>query len=856
MKPSTTTLTADPPATNADDMRAARLPDGSPLEKLLTRSSRALLAVYWTVLFIGTHRPTADLGPQPPLAGMPLDKYAHFGAFALLTLLLAYALPLGRRRGLGGQLLAAVGLAVGYGAIDELTQVLVTNRYTDWSDMLANVVGVVTTAGLLAGVVWHDTRTALWVWVNRVLLLVLVTAGVVGSLLPNPQVMPWVFKVIRLPIILPFYMEHRRAIFEVGLDKILHVLVMGVMTWVLLGAKPLGRRRRVANWIFCLAALVGSGPGVEYLQAWLSEGRNFERNDIVAHEIGVGVGVAVWFGVMLVRRLFFRTARVEAARQGGGFVGHAMTVGGLTLLSRITGLVRDSVMAATLGAGAVADAFYLAFLIPNLFRRLFGEGALAAAFIPHYTDLLKKDEELARRFSGACMGLLTATLGVLTIVGELVLMGMERHGQWSADTALTLSLMKIMLPYMPLVCLVAYLGGILQVHRRFGPPAAAPILLNLANIAAAAWIAAGISTEEGLRRTIFIVAVSVTVAGLLQLAWQVAALGGIPWMAYSFRGIGPTMRSMLRMFGPMVIALAVFQINAALDSVIAYGLAPRNGGDTLHLLGWSMNYPTEQGDVAALNWAQRLYQFPLGVFAIAIATAIFPALAEAQAESPEDAGGMARSTPKFTAILSRGLRLTFFIGLPASVGLVIIRLPLARAIFEYNQFGLDDARRVASVLGGYAAGIWAFSAMHVLTRGFYALKDVRTPLRISLTMVGLNLGLNLTLIWPLGVAGLAWSTAICAFVQVYLMIHAMRKRHGTAVEPGVWSSWIRTGWTTGAMAVVLTPATLYLDAGTLTRWQSALFLGALVGAGAAVFFAGSWLPGGQELRWLLRRDAK
>ncbi|MCC7205216.1 MAG: murein biosynthesis integral membrane protein MurJ [Phycisphaeraceae bacterium] len=856
MKPSTPTPDVDQPAPTASDLATARLPDRSPLEKLLTGSARPLLAVYWTLLFLGTHRPAADLGRVPPLAGMPVDKYAHFGAFALLMLLLAYAQPLGRKRALGWQLLAAMGLTLGYGAIDELTQAFVTNRYSDWSDMLANGVGVATTVAVVAGVVWHDTRTTLWVWVNRVLLLVIGGAGLVGCLLPNPQVLPWIVKVIRLPIILPFYMEHRRMIWEVGLDKILHVGVMAVLTWVLLGARPLGRRRRIGNWVFCLAALVGSGPGVEYLQAWLSEGRNFERNDIYAHEIGVGVGLAVWLGVALVRRLFFRTARVEAAGHGGGFVGHAMTVGGLTFLSRITGLVRDSVMAATLGAGAVADAFYLAFLIPNLFRRLFGEGALAAAFIPHYTDLLKKDEELARRFSGACMGLLTATLGVLTIVGELVLMAIERHGQWSADTQLTLSLMKIMLPYMPLVCLVAYLGGILQVHRRFGPPAAAPILLNLANIAAAAWVAAGISSEEGLRQTIFIVAVSVTVAGLLQLAWQVAALGGIPWMAYSFRGIGPTMRSMLRMFGPMVIALAVFQINAALDSVIAYGLAGRNGGETFHLFGWSVNYPTDQGDVAALNWAQRLYQFPLGVFAIAIATAIFPALAEAQAETPEDAGGMARSTAKFTAILSRGLRLTFFIGLPASVGLIIIRLPLARAIFEYNQFGLDDARRVASVLAGYSSAIWAFSAMHVLTRGFYALKDVRTPLRISLAMVGLNLVLNLTLIWPLGVSGLAWSTAICAFVQVYLMIRAMRKRHGTAVEPGVWSSWIRTGWTTGAMAVVLTPATLYLDAGTLTRWESALFLGALVGVGAGVFFAGSWLTGGQELRWLLRRDAK
>lgn len=538
------------------------------------------------------------------------------------------------------------------------------------------------------------------------------------------------------------------------------------------------------------------------------------------------------------------------------FVGHALLVGVLTLASRITGLLRDAVLFASFGRGPVASAFLIGFTIPNLFRRLFGEGALSAAFIPAYAELTRNDPALAKRFASLCIAALLIVTGGITLLGEGVLWFMHTRDGWAGDTLLAIRLTMLMLPYMPLICLVALIGGALQVRGRFGPAASAPIFLNVVMIAAVLWATRSHTpdgtTDQHLRTAIVSVSMSVVLAGALQLVWQLAALFRMESPTLDFAGTAAAFKKMLWVMGPMVLGLAVFQINTALDTLIVWVLAPKEGGaQVLSLFGKEWPYPIhDAGQVAALAGAQRLYQFPLGVFGIALATAIFPALAHAAAD--RSAAGLA----DFRTTLHHGLRLSFFIGLPASVGLILVRVPLTRVVFEHGKFELEDSLRVAVILAGYASAVWAYSMTHILTRAFYAVGDSKTPLRVSMTMVIFNLAMNLTLIWPLGAAGLAWSTAISAACQVLILLLLVRRHVDQPVDVTVLKGWLRTVLLTSAMTASLGPLLLKYPAQELT-WRGGVgLLGAMVLLGAAVVLIGAKLTGAEELSWLRHRESK
>ena len=534
------------------------------------------------------------------------------------------------------------------------------------------------------------------------------------------------------------------------------------------------------------------------------------------------------------------------------FVGHAVLVSALTLVSRVTGLLRDAVLFASFGRGPVASAFLIGFMVPNLFRRLFGEGALSSAFIPAYAELIRSRPDAAKRFASLCLAALMIVTAALTLIGEAVLWWVHANVQLSEDSLLAVRLTMLMLPYMPLICMVALIGGALQVRDRFGPPAAAPILLNLVMIAAIVFATRGITSNAPddtlLRHAIQTVALSILLAGLLQLAWQLVALLRVEGLTRHFAGTAEPFRKMLRVMLPMVLGLAVFQINAAMDTLITWLFAPKQGApDALTLFGETLHYPIhDAGQVVALAGAQRLYQFPLGVFGIALATAIFPALAHAAADKSEQGKAHFRQT------LHHGLRLAMFIGLPASVGLILVRVPITRVLFEHGRFDLDDSLRVAVILAGYASGIWAYSMTHILTRTFYAVGDARTPLRVSLVMVVFNLALNLTLIWPLGAAGLAWSTAISAAVQVGLLLLLVRKHVDKPIDAVVITAFLRTAMLCSVMTLALTPLLVKFPAQTLTWAGSVGLLAAMVALGAAVIFFGAKLTGTHELGWLLR----
>jgi putative peptidoglycan lipid II flippase len=519
---------------------------------------------------------------------------------------------------------------------------------------------------------------------------------------------------------------------------------------------------------------------------------------------------------------------------------HARTVTLLTLVSRLTGLARDAALSRAFGAGGVADAFFFAFMIPNLFRRLFGEGALSAAFLPAFARLDQSDPENARRLATLVVGGTTAVLSAIVLIGEAALLAVDRFGP---GTSLAWRLAMIMLPYTPLVCLVAVAGAMLQVRGRFGPTAAAPVILNgciLAATIGGALLFAPDGDGPATGAHVSVVAASVLVAGVVQVAWTLAALGRGAWGTRDLGAARDAARGVGAQVLPMIVGLGAFQLNTFLDGVIAS--YPAIAGPTI--LG--RPYPLDIGAMAAISYATRLYQFPLGVFGIAVATAIFPALAR----MTDDAAGFAET-------LRRGLRIVVFIGLPASAGLILVREPLAAAILQGGDFTSDDSRRVGFVLLGYAPGVWAYSMMHVLTRALYARGDARSPVRVALAVLGLNLALNCTLIWtPLREAGLAWSTATCAIVQAVALTAILRRRIGPFLTRAVAASWARTIVATAIMIAVVLVAARLLPADGATWSRSALVLAVLTAAGAGAYGAAALVMRMPELRWSLGAETR
>lgn len=818
-------------------------PTAASATPMLVRLARPALALYWIALAVATHWPRLELGLAEPYALIQYDKIAHGLLFAGLTLLLMMARLAGARRSF--LLSAAVGvlIASAYAAIDELTQPFF-ERTADYVDLLADLIGIfsvylIATAGQVGG-----GLTRWRILLTRLLWLLLMPALLLLALTPQgDHVLSFIYRWLELSI-------H-------DADKQTHFALGMALTWLLAMAAPLGRRRPRAGTALVIVLMIVSAPAVELVQQ--RTGRGYELRDVWYHFMGLVTGLGLWTLLNLaltplrVRRsddLPDAAAAVEQQSRPRSFVHHALLVSALTLLSRITGLVRDAVLAAYLGLGVVTDAFFIGFLIPNLFRRLFGEGALTAAFVPHYTDMLKSDAAMARRFATLTTAVAAVVLALLTVAGEAALLALMQL-DLSPKNLLAVRFAIIMLPYMPLICLVALLGGILQVHGRFGPPAAAPVILNVVMIGAAFWGAQSTVAGDDLHRLATILALSVLAAGALQLVWQVVALyRADAHFTRHVRGVSPAFRAMVLTMLPMLLGLAVFQVNSLMDSLIAYLLAPPEGDGPQQFVLWGMSaaYPIDTGAVGALQWAQRLYQFPLGVFGIAVATAIFPALAHAASQAGRAEGGAS-----FDDILRQGLRLTMFIGLPASVGLILLRQPLTRLIFERGEFDPQATARVAAILAGYAAAVWAYSMTHVLTRAFYARKDATTPVKFSAAIVGLNLVLNLTLIWPLGAPGLAWSTAISAAVQVLCLLWAVRRHVAEPVTREVLISWARTAALTLVMAAALLPVLWYAEPTALSDTRNAALLALAVLAGLLIVLGGAWATGAPELHWLGRR---
>lgn len=816
--------------------------------------SRLMLMIYWPLLAVGTHWP--KFNPQisgHSLGDLYLDKPVHFFAFGILEGLIFRALPLGRAGNLRLNLLASILITSTYAYIDEYTQVF-TDRHFSITDLLFNMLGIVAAMGLSVARVRDDhpnppDNTLL----ARLSIFAISPLFLLAALLPNFQ--------FEAPFGLPMGPVMGDAI-EMRGDHVIHMVVAMGGLWLLAWAMPLGRSRPKLSIGFAFVMVAVSGIVIELIQ--LQTGRGYELSDLIAHSVGVLLGVLTGLGYLIAinqhkpvgagfKNLENQTANSSqidspkrslntgAISEASGASGGVRTVMGFTLISRLTGLGRDMALAALLGLGNLADAFHLGFMLPHLFRRLFGEGALSAAFIPQYAQLVETDPKRARRLAWALVSLLLVGLSLVVILSEAIFFGMLQAGNFDANEQTIIKLTMLMLPYMPLVCTVALLGGMLQVHGKFGSTAAAPILLNLAMITAASIGIYFVGPERG----VYLVGMAVLGAGLLQLLWQIAAVWKSEPATLNFKGTREPLIKIFKVMIPMLAGLAVFQINAAMDSLISYCFSSSDGSQVMAIImGKKLFYPVQSGAVGALVWSQRLYQFPLGVFGIAIATAIFPALSRAVVRDKND----------FEAILRNGLRLTVFIGLPASIGLILVRVPLTRLIYQYGEFNLEDAMRVSTILVGYAIAIWAYSMTHVLTRGFYALQDVKTPLKITVVNVFLNLTLNMVLIWYMGVSGLAWSTGLCAIWQTFLLVRAMRRYVKLPLNDAVLGSWFKSAVLSMIMGLVLYPVVQMADLTAMNRLSSAGLLLFLVAVGAGIYLTGAWLLKSIELQWLLKRQ--
>jgi putative peptidoglycan lipid II flippase len=420
-----------------------------------------------------------------------------------------------------------------------------------------------------------------------------------------------------------------------------------------------------------------------------------------------------------------------------------------TLTSRVLGMVREIVYAQFMGDGWVAGAFQFAFTIPNLFRRLLGEGALTAAFIPIFKAKEKSHGEIEmwRAANAVISGLIIAASVVIALVLFGISIALAVH-QFDAKTDLMLRLLRVMFPYMLLVCLAAAFMGMLNARGHFFIPAMGATMLNVVMIASVLWLAPRMGAQ--LHEQIFALAIGVLAAGVAQAAFQLPTL----WHdGFRYEWVSPwrneTVRLVVTRMIPGTIGVAAFQLNVTLVLVIAFWVSPQI--------------------VASFNYAVRLMELPQGMFGISLATYLLPTLSSLAAE---------KNYPEFRATLRHGVGTLLFLNLIAAVLLVVLAEPIVRLIYEHGKFTAASTDRASFALICLAPGLVAFSTVNILARAFYALGDTRTPMKISIACLALNFILAAMLVSPLKQGGLGIANTITSIGNVWLLFFALRKKLG------------------------------------------------------------------------------
>ena len=450
-----------------------------------------------------------------------------------------------------------------------------------------------------------------------------------------------------------------------------------------------------------------------------------------------------------------------------------MLIAACTVASRITGMVRDMMLVHAFGLNAVADAFNLAFMIPNTFRRWFGEGALAAVFVPTFTHALETEGRAsAWKVLARVLALMSTAIIVLMCLIATILVILWHTNPGEESRRLVLSLTAIMLPFMLTICIVALFSSLLNCLGSFVPAALMPIVMNLGMMGGILWLGPAIGGTEPARQ-VYGVALSVTIGGVIQiiLLTPVLRMKGVE-LGLKLDLKNPHVREIMRRMGPILFGQGILIIGTLLDSLICWLFSTEEGGPTRgSFLGWTFEYPLNEGALSALAYAQRLYQFPLGVLAISIAVAALPAFSRLATH---------RDWPGWKLEVRRAARLALFDGLMAGGAMVALATPIIRMLYEYHKFTAADTVRVANILLLYGLGMWAFCVQHIVLRAFYSLGDVRTPVKISCVMVPLNLTISLCLIWidTIGVKAFAISSAVTATLSVTIGVFLLQRRAG------------------------------------------------------------------------------
>ncbi len=504
----------------------------------------------------------------------------------------------------------------------------------------------------------------------------------------------------------------------------------------------------------------------------------------------------------------------------------------LTLVSRVTGLVREQLMAASFGASALTDAFNVAFRIPNLFRRLFAEGAFSQAFVPLLGQYRTRDgDEATHALIHAVATILAWVLLLTCVLGVCLapwLVWAMASGLSRFDTAVVLT--RWMFPYIGFMSMVALSSGVLNTWKRFAVPAATPVLLNLCMIGAA-WGLAPLFKRYGLE-PIYALAVGVMVGGVLQLAIQIPALhriGCLPRIGLTVSRVRaawqhPGVRRILRQMGPAVLGVSVAQLSLLINTQIASHVGV--------------------GAVSWLTYADRLMEFPTAMLGVALGVVLLPQLTAAQAKSDRDA---------YSGHLDWGLRLVVLMAVPCAAALLVFPQALVSVLYHYGAFTTHDVEQTVRATMGYGVGLLGLVGIKILAPGFYAQQDLRTPVKIGISVLVLTQLLNLVLVPQLGHAGLALSISLGALVNAAWLLVGLRRRGMYDPLPGWLGFTLKVGTGTVLMTLFLAWAAYAINWQQHAQplWRIAQVAACMLGA--VLIYLGTLLAFGLRLRDFARR---
>ncbi len=501
--------------------------------------------------------------------------------------------------------------------------------------------------------------------------------------------------------------------------------------------------------------------------------------------------------------------------------GAASIVGAATVLSRVLGYVRDAAVAYVFGAGLYSDAFFMAFRIANLLRRLVGEGALTSSFIPIFTEEMnRRSKESTRNLVSSVFTLFFVILVVLTALGmifskEIVWLMSPGFASDPEKFRITINLTMFMFPYMVFIGLMAIAMGVLNSYRHFTAPALSPVFFNLAIIICV------FALVPFLKTPVYSLAIGVLLGGFLQFALQVPYLKKYGMMPRPLFHIDPAIKKIFILMGPAAFGVGVYQLNIFVTLWFSSQLA--------------------EGSVSYLYYAGRLMELPLGIFGIAVSTAVLPSLSEHVAKKEWD---------EFRGSLSFAVRIVNFVTIPAMVGLLVLSYPIIDVLFKRGEFGDAASTGTAVALFYYSVGLVPVSISRILTSVFYSLKDTATPVWVALISFVFNVILCFALVGPLGHGGLALATSLSSIVNVAALFIVLRRKFGRFGGRNILSSSIKSGLASAVMGIVIYLIIFKSGFNMLSMTARTAIIGACLMAGFATYIIAAKFMRVQEVSFL------